>query len=106
TGCAALGHLRVVDIRERGVLLAGHVGGADERGAQQRQPHIRLEPLAVTQPTGSARGAVPAGIALRAGQLAPACASAKTKPNLRAPSASGGDCPAIMTWSEARRRLP
>jgi hypothetical protein len=34
-GGAALGHLHVVDPGELGVLAAGGVGGAEERGAQQ-----------------------------------------------------------------------
>jgi len=36
-GGAPLGHLQVVDPGELGVLPAGGVGGAEERGAQQRR---------------------------------------------------------------------
>jgi hypothetical protein len=77
--CAALGHLLVVDIRERGSCLRAMSAARGERGAQQRQPYMRLEPLAVTQPAGPADDAVSAGVALCAGQLAPACAPAKAK---------------------------
>ncbi len=77
-GGAALGHLLVVDLRELGVLLAGGVGGADERRAQQRgpglahrlalavtlaglagprgQPGIGLEPRATAEPARAAHG--------------------------------------------------
>jgi len=37
---AAFGHLGVVDLGELGVLAAGGVGGAVERGAQQGGPSL------------------------------------------------------------------
>src|SRR3546814_585874 len=37
---AALDHLHVVEASELGVLLAGVISGADQRGAQQRRPGL------------------------------------------------------------------
>ena len=67
---AALGHLLVVDPGELGILAAGSVGGAEQRGAQQRRAGLAHRLALAVGVAGLAGPRRESGIGLEPGRVA------------------------------------